>query len=643
MYVEYLLVGEGGAAARPAGEVDRDPLREHGRDVPRPRRRCSTSSSASSATARSSGCGCARSADAGAYPAIGAFLPFFTQMMAQGVYAIPKVEFNWQAAVTNTTPTARVPRRGPARGDAPRRAHPRHRGRRARHRPGRDPRARTSSRPTRSRTRRSPARPTTAASTRRRSTRVLEHAGYDELRAEQAGAPRARRPECCSASASRRTSRSPRRSAVHRSTARSRSTTTAPSSRTVGTSSHGQGHETAFSMIVERRCSASRWSNVHGRPVRHRDRAAGRRHRWVPLAADRRQRGATSRARRCSTQAKQLAAHLLEANADDIVVGDGGLEVAGVPAEHARRGPSSRPRRRTRRAGPTACRSAARARARLQPGRLDVPVRRAHRGRRGRQRDRPRRAAAPHRGRRLRHDPQPDARRGPAARRHRARASRRRCTSRCSYDDDGNPLTGEPHGLRDAVARPSSRASRRPTPRRRRPLNPLGAKGIGESATIGSTPAVHNAVVDALSHLGVRHIDMPCTAERVWRAIQDAKRLHELASSPTPTLRLTESQYRVDRRPLLRRPARRGVRAARRPGRAGERADGRRHRGAPVHATRTRRPSRTPSTDATCCGAMRDAEARGDEIVGVWHTHTHTDAYPSPTDVRQAVDPTGST
>ena len=42
-------------------------------------------------------------------------------------------------------------------------------------------------------------------------------------------------------------------------------------------------------------------------------------------------------------------------------------------------------------------------------------------------------------------------------------------------------------------------------------MNPLGAKGIGESATIGSTPAVQNAVVDALSHLGVRHVDLPCT------------------------------------------------------------------------------------------------------------------------------------
>src|SRR4029079_1646554 len=52
------------------------------------------------------------------------------------------------------------------------------------------------------------------------------------------------------------------------------------------------------------------------------------------------------------------------------------------------------------------------------------------------------------------------------------------------------------------------------------PMNPLGAKGIGESATGGSTPAVQNAVGDALRPFGVRHVDMPCTPERVWRAIQ---------------------------------------------------------------------------------------------------------------------------
>jgi carbon-monoxide dehydrogenase large subunit len=58
----------------------------------------------------------------------------------------------------------------------------------------------------------------------------------------------------------------------------------------------------------------------------------------------------------------------------------------------------------------------------------------------------------------------------------------------------------------------------------RSPHNPLGAKGIGESGTIGSTPAVQNAVIDAVSHLGVRHIDMPVTPERVWRAIGERAR-----------------------------------------------------------------------------------------------------------------------
>jgi carbon-monoxide dehydrogenase large subunit len=52
------------------------------------------------------------------------------------------------------------------------------------------------------------------------------------------------------------------------------------------------------------------------------------------------------------------------------------------------------------------------------------------------------------------------------------------------------------------------------------PVNPLGAKGIGEAATIGSTPAVVNAVVDALRGFKVRHVDMPLRPERVWRAMQ---------------------------------------------------------------------------------------------------------------------------
>jgi len=87
------------------------------------------------------------------------------------------------------------------------------------------------------------------------------------------------------------------------------------------------------------------------------------------------------------------------------------------------------------------------------------------------------------------------------------------------YDSDGTPLTGTfaAYTMPTAADTIMLEASNTETPS---PHNPLGAKGIGESATIGSTPAVQNAVVDALSHLGVRHIDLPCTPERVWRAIQ---------------------------------------------------------------------------------------------------------------------------
>jgi carbon-monoxide dehydrogenase large subunit len=89
------------------------------------------------------------------------------------------------------------------------------------------------------------------------------------------------------------------------------------------------------------------------------------------------------------------------------------------------------------------------------------------------------------------------------------------------YDNDGNPLTANliDYAVPSAAEFPSFEASNTVTPT---PLNPLGAKGIGESGTIGSTPAVHNAVVDAVSHLGIRHIDMPLTPERVWLAIQEA-------------------------------------------------------------------------------------------------------------------------
>jgi len=90
------------------------------------------------------------------------------------------------------------------------------------------------------------------------------------------------------------------------------------------------------------------------------------------------------------------------------------------------------------------------------------------------------------------------------------------------YDEDGNPQTTNlaDYTFVSAAELPSFETVHMETPS---PVNELGAKGIGESGTIGSTPAAQNAVIDALAHLGVRHIDMPTTPERVWRALAEAQ------------------------------------------------------------------------------------------------------------------------
>jgi len=90
------------------------------------------------------------------------------------------------------------------------------------------------------------------------------------------------------------------------------------------------------------------------------------------------------------------------------------------------------------------------------------------------------------------------------------------------YDDDGNPLTATfaDYPFVTATELPSFELVDSQTPT---PYNPLGAKGIGEAGTIGATPAVQNAVIDAVAHLGVRHIDMPTSPQRVWKAINAAK------------------------------------------------------------------------------------------------------------------------
>ncbi len=91
-----------------------------------------------------------------------------------------------------------------------------------------------------------------------------------------------------------------------------------------------------------------------------------------------------------------------------------------------------------------------------------------------------------------------------------------------SYNDQGELVTGtlNDYAIPKATMVPTYELSRTVTPS---PTNPMGLKGAGEAGTIASTPAVANAVIDALSHLGVRHIDMPLTPERVWRAMNQAQ------------------------------------------------------------------------------------------------------------------------
>src|SRR5262249_5277476 len=89
------------------------------------------------------------------------------------------------------------------------------------------------------------------------------------------------------------------------------------------------------------------------------------------------------------------------------------------------------------------------------------------------------------------------------------------------YDEDGQPKTTNfaDYPVISAAELPSFELVRMETPTF---ANELGAKGIGESGTIGSIPAVYNAVVDALGHLGIHHLETPLTPERVWSAVSSS-------------------------------------------------------------------------------------------------------------------------
>jgi carbon-monoxide dehydrogenase large subunit len=453
--------------------------------------------------------------ETGAYPAIGAFLPFFTQTMSQGVYAIPKIDFNWQSAVTNTTTTGAY--RGAGRPEAT-----------ALLERMLDIAAQeTGIDPVEIRRRNfipSDAFPMTTLTGAAYDTgdypkslnAVVAAAGYDDLRAEQ----RARRERGDNKMLGIGVSSYVEITApvgLHAEYGAVEVHDDGTVTAKVGTSAHGQGHETAFAMIV---------SELLGVPmdkvtVVQSDTAL------VPRGqgtmGSRSLQTAGSAVWRASeqvlAQAKELAAHMLEAFVEDIVVGEGGLHVAGVPTSvlswsdlvAAVRDDAKRP------AG-----MAAELAAELDfdAGQSSFPFG-AHIAvvevdRETGRVELVRHVAVDDCGRVL----------NPllvAGQQHGgiAQGAAQALFEEFRYDEDGNPITANlmDYAMPSAAEFPSFEVSNTETPT---PLNPLGAKGIGESGTIGSTPAVQNAVVDAVAHLGVRHIDMPCTAERVWRAINEA-------------------------------------------------------------------------------------------------------------------------
>jgi carbon-monoxide dehydrogenase large subunit len=114
---------------------------------------------------------------------------------------------------------------------------------------------------------------------------------------------------------------------------------------------------------------------------------------------------------------------------------------------------------------------------------------------------------------------------------------------RTVYDENGQLLTGEFMDYPLARARdiPDYILDHTVTPS---PTNPLGLKGVGEAGTIGATPAIANAVLDALAPLGIRHLDLPLLPEKIWRAIQ------ERASKAHPGLTLSADDIRAGRVPV---------------------------------------------------------------------------------------------
>ena len=455
-------------------------------------------------------------ASAGAYPGLGAILPMLTQMMSVGVYEIPNVRFKTTSVLTTNTPVAAY--RGAGRPEATQLIE------RvldvAADKIGMDPaeiRRVNFIQPGRF-----PMTTLTGANYdsgeyEKALDAVLKASGYAELRDEQAR---------------RRASGDTKQLGIGVS---AYVEVTAPvglhiefgaveihddgsASVFAGTSAHGQGHHTAFAML------ASEVLQIPMEQITLVNSDTGRVPRGIGTMGSRSLQTAGSAIHLASNavldRARAIASHVLEASPDDIVAGDGGVHVAGVPSKGLSWADLA-----------VASRDAARLPDDLEPEPLrheldfdgtdatfpfgaHVSVVEVD--------------TETGQVTMLRHIAVDDCGRilNPmlvAGQQHGgiAQGAAQALYEWVQYDDEGNPLTSTlvDYAVPSAAELCSFEVSNTQTDS---PRNPLGAKGIGESGTIGSTPAIQNAVVDAVSHLGVTHIDMPCTAERVWRAIQAA-------------------------------------------------------------------------------------------------------------------------
>jgi carbon-monoxide dehydrogenase large subunit len=443
--------------------------------------------------------------DAGAYPAMGALLPMATRLMASGVYAIPEVEFTARSAVTNTVPT--IAYRGAGRPEAiaaiervvdlfaaeigldPAEV-------RRRNMVPRDAFPFTN--------------PTGAiydsGDYAAALERVLDAAGYDELRAEQSrlrksggaiqlGIGIAAYVEITGIGGGGEFS-----SVQLRADGGARVLT--------GSSPHGQGHDTAWAMIAADRLQMpmDKIEVVHGDTDVVPEGGLTGGSRSLQLAGS----AVLDASDRLLEMGRSAAAELLEADPSDIVLDGSGFHVAGTPAvskqwEHIAEAATDHPL--------VAISTFSQANATFPFGahvavvEVDIETGKVVL----------RRLIACDDAGVILNPLLADGQVHGGL----AQGAAQALFEETSFDADGNPLTTNfaDYAIITAAELPSFERISMETPT---PLNPLGAKGIGEAATIGATPAVQNAVIDAVRHLGVSHIDMPCHPERVWQAIQDA-------------------------------------------------------------------------------------------------------------------------